>query len=66
MFFLDDIPLTRPERDMGYLLLVILRWVNCKHPRTYWANGVDGYKCPDCQRIGYSGSAFFDPNFRSN
>lgn len=65
VMLIDHIPITRPHRDYLYLLLTILRWMTCDHKGTYWANGVDGYVCPICDRNGYSGSPFYDPNKRS-
>lgn len=66
MRVVEEIRLTSAERGRLYLLLVILRWLTCDHPRMYWANGVDGYVCPTCGRCGYGGDDLYDPSFQSS
>lgn len=63
---IDQIPLTKAQRDHLYLLCNIVRWTTCDHKRTYWANGVDGYHCPTCGRNGYQRSPFYAEGCRSN
>jgi hypothetical protein len=62
---INEVPLSRQQRDTIWVIIVIFRWLTCKHPRIFWQNGIDGYRCPDCKRDGYLHNPFYDPNFRS-